>query len=130
VQMEIIVRGRHKNPLYGVGVVSGLLWTLTPRKGFRDTGGGTSANFLHTPARLNKFDTRKLQNWDRADNPFDKLPTALAKPLRRGDLSGRAQAARDMWMDVNKRARPRGQNCMSPIHAHSDSNLKNLESFR
>jgi hypothetical protein len=70
----------------------------------RDTRGGTSADFLHTTACLNKFDTRKMQKLDCADNPLDKLPTETRKPLKLADLSGTAWACRDMLMDVNKRA--------------------------
>jgi hypothetical protein len=70
----------------------------------RDTRGGTSANFLHTTACLNKFDTRKMQKLDCADNPLDKLPTKTRKPLKLADLSGTACASREMLMDVNKRA--------------------------
>jgi hypothetical protein len=70
----------------------------------RDTGGGTSANFLHTPAHLNKFDARQMEKWDCADNPLDKLPTAVRKPLRLDDLSGHAKLSLNMLMDVNKRA--------------------------
>ncbi len=85
-------------------MVCGFLWTLTPRKGLRDTRGGTSANFLHTTARQNNFDARAKQKRDCADNPLDKLPTAARKPLRPDDLSGQAGPSRDMLMDVNKRA--------------------------
>jgi hypothetical protein len=90
--------------LYEHGVVCGFLWTLTPWKGLRDTRGGTTANFVHTPAHQNKFDACPNEKWNRADNPLDKLPTAARKPLRPDDLSGQARPLRDMLMDVNKRA--------------------------
>ncbi len=69
-----------------------------------DTRGGTSANFLHTAARLNKF--AGLPGWKRdcADNPLDKLPTERRKLLKLVDLSQGARSAGDMLMGVNKRA--------------------------
>ncbi|TYO61934.1 hypothetical protein FXV83_35540 [Bradyrhizobium hipponense] len=70
----------------------------------RDTTGGITANFVHTPARRNKFSVRATQNLNCADNPVDRLPTAVRKPLRLDDLSGHAGPSRDMLMDVNKRA--------------------------
>lgn len=85
-------------------MVCGFLWTLTPRKGLRDTRGGTSANFLHTAAHRNKFGALPRGERDCADNPFDKLPTETCKPLKLADLSEAAGSARDMLMDVNKRA--------------------------
>ncbi|MDA9430389.1 hypothetical protein XH88_01020 [Bradyrhizobium sp. CCBAU 51627] len=89
----------------------------------RDITGGISADFLHTTARQNKSGAIPGGKRDCADNPLDKLPTERRKPLKRGGLSEQAQAVRDMLMDVNKRARTRGWNCVSPIHGHSDSNL-------
>ena len=103
VQMEIIVRGRHKNPLYGVGVICGFLWTLTSRKGLCDTRGGTSANFLHITARQNKSEAPPTWKRDGADNPLDKLPTGRRKPLKLADLSNGARTRWDMLMGVNKR---------------------------
>lgn len=110
-------------------MVCGFLWTLTPRKGLRDTGGGTTANFVHTTAPLNKFDAPEMQTRDSADNPLDKLPTDTRKPLKLGDFPEVAKAARDMLMDVNKRPGTCGRNLVSPIHGHIDSNLKNLRFF-
>jgi hypothetical protein len=98
-----MVRGRHKSSLYEGGVVCGFLWTLTPWKGLRDTKGGTSANFVHTTAGLNKFGGRPTRKWDCADNPLDKLPSAARKPLRPDDLSSQPGSSQDMLMDVNKR---------------------------
>jgi hypothetical protein len=69
----------------------------------RDTGGGTSANFLHTTARENKFGAPSKGKWDCADNPLDKLPTETRKPLKLTALSRAARVIRDMLMDVNKR---------------------------
>jgi hypothetical protein len=89
--------------LYEDGVVCGFLWTLTPRKGLRDTRGGTTANFVHTAARQDKFDARARRKRDCADNPLDKLPTETRKPLKLADLSEAAGSIRDMLMDVNKR---------------------------
>lgn len=91
-----------------------------------DTRGGTSANFLHTAAPKNKFAVPPSRELDYADNPFDKLPMERRKPLRLADLSQSARAIRDMLTGVNKRVRTRGWNCVSPIHGHIDSNLKNL----
>ncbi|MBB2734263.1 hypothetical protein ABIF44_005631 [Bradyrhizobium japonicum] len=85
-------------------MVCGFLWTLTPRQGLRDTGGGTSANFLHTTAHRNKFGALPRGERDCADNPFDKMPTETRKPLKLADLSEAAGSVRDMLMDVNKRA--------------------------
>ncbi|MGY4628488.1 hypothetical protein ACVWY3_006244 [Bradyrhizobium sp. USDA 4486] len=89
----------------------------------RDTGGGTSANFLHTAAGQNKSGAQAARKRDCADNPLDKLPTETCKPLKLADLSKVTRARRDMLMDVNKRARTGGRYCVSPIHGHSDSNL-------
>ncbi|MFL6807452.1 MAG: hypothetical protein ACJ8FD_00425 [Bradyrhizobium canariense] len=69
-----------------------------------DTGGGTSANFLHTTAPENNFDALPKGKRDCVDNPLDKLPTETRKPLKLTDLSKAARAIRDMLMDVNKRA--------------------------
>jgi hypothetical protein len=69
-----------------------------------DTRGGTSADFLHTTARQNKFSVSPSEKRDCADNPLDKLPTETRKPLKPGGLSEVARAVRDMLMDVNKRA--------------------------
>jgi hypothetical protein len=69
-----------------------------------DTGGGTSANFLHTTAPENNFDALPKGKRDCADNPLDKLPTETRKPLKLVDLSKAARAIRDMLMNVNKRA--------------------------
>ncbi|PDT89351.1 hypothetical protein CO669_14535 [Bradyrhizobium sp. Y36] len=84
----------------------------------RDTGGGTSANFLHTAARQNK--SSSLPRWKRdcVDNPLDKLLINTRKPLGPADLSEIVAPVLDMWKDVNKRARTRAWNCMSPIHRH------------
>jgi hypothetical protein len=68
-----------------------------------DTGGGTSANFLHTTAPENNFDALPKGKRDCVDNPLDKLPTETRKPLKLTDLSKAATAIRDMLMDVNKR---------------------------
>ncbi|WP_245453700.1 hypothetical protein [Bradyrhizobium sp. AC87j1] len=102
--MEIIVRGWHENSLDEGGVICGFLWSLTSRKGLRDTRGGTSANFLHTAARQDKSGALAPGKRDCADNPLDKLPTERRKPLKLADLSEVARAIRDMLMDVNKRA--------------------------
>jgi hypothetical protein len=126
VQVEIIVRARHRNSLYGGGADCGFLWSLTPWKGMCDTRDGTTANFLHTAARQNKFARPPPRKRDCADKSLDKLPTGRRKPLRLGDLSERLGSTQDMLMDVNKRAGSHGRNCVSPIHGHSDSNLKNL----
>ncbi|MET4423181.1 hypothetical protein ABIB87_003988 [Bradyrhizobium sp. JR18.2] len=83
-------------------MVCGFLWTLTPRKGLRDTRGGTSANFLHTTAHRNKSGDPLRGKRDCADNPLDKLPTETRKPLKLADLSKAAGSIRDMLMDVNK----------------------------
>ncbi|WP_128928791.1 hypothetical protein [Bradyrhizobium guangxiense] len=69
-----------------------------------DTRGGTSANFLHTAARQNKFVAPAGRELDYADNPFDKLPIERRKPLKLADLSQSARAIRDMLIGVNKRA--------------------------
>jgi hypothetical protein len=69
-----------------------------------DTKGGTTANFLHTTARLNKSDALRRGERDCVDNPLDKLPTDKRKLLSPGRLSERLEAAQDMLMDVNKRA--------------------------
>jgi hypothetical protein len=69
-----------------------------------DTGGGTSANFLHTAARQNKSGASPKGKRDCADNSLDKLPTETRKPLKLADLSQIAAAPRDMLRDVNKRA--------------------------
>jgi hypothetical protein len=69
-----------------------------------DTRDGTSANFLHTAARQNKFAARPPQKRDCADKPLDKLPTRERKPLRPAHLSERQGCMQDMLMDVNKRA--------------------------
>jgi hypothetical protein len=90
--------------LYEGGVVCGFLWTLTPRKGLRDTRGGISADFLHNTARRNKSGGPSREKRDCADNPLDKLPTETRKPLKLADLSQAPKALRDMLMDVNKRA--------------------------
>ncbi|TFV39833.1 hypothetical protein E4K65_39140 [Bradyrhizobium niftali] len=84
----------------------------------RDTRGGTTANFLHTTARENKSGSPPGEERDCADNPLDKLPTGARKPLSPDDLSKRVRPARDMLMDVNKRGRSGGRNCVSPIHRH------------
>ncbi|UPJ46161.1 hypothetical protein IVB40_35445 [Bradyrhizobium sp. 40] len=68
-----------------------------------DTGGGTSANFLHTTAPENNFDAPPKGKRDCVDNPLDKLPTETRKPLKLTDLSKAAKAIRDMLMNVNKR---------------------------
>ncbi|MCK1719672.1 hypothetical protein IVA81_18375 [Bradyrhizobium sp. 141] len=70
----------------------------------RDTRGGTSANFLHTAARLNKFAGLRGRKRDCADNPLDKLPTERRKPLKLADLSEGTRSFGDMLMGVNKRA--------------------------
>lgn len=69
-----------------------------------DTGGGTSANFLHTTACRNKFDARSRGKRDCVDKPFDKLLKEPRKPLTLANLSEAAGAVGDMLMDVNKRA--------------------------
>src|SRR6476646_2796509 len=127
--MEIIVRGRHKNSLYEDGVVCGFLWTLTPRKGLRDTRGGTSANFLHSTARRNNSGSLPSGKWDCADKSLDRLRIKSRKPLSPGDLSGQVGTALDMLMDVNKRSPSGGRYCVSPIHCHLDSDSKNLRFF-
>jgi hypothetical protein len=91
-----------------------------------DTSGGITAKFLHTAARKDKSRVRTRGIRDGADKPLDKLPIVRRKPLMLDDLSGRAEALREMLMDVNKRARAGGWRCVSPIHRHEDSNLKNL----
>jgi hypothetical protein len=91
-----------------------------------DTGGGTSANFLHTTAPENNFDALPKAKRDYADNPLDKLSTETRKPLKLVDLSKATRAIGYMLMDVNKRVATGGLNCVSPIHRHIDSNLKNL----
>ncbi|MGX1318266.1 hypothetical protein AB7M17_001719 [Bradyrhizobium sp. USDA 377] len=88
-----------------------------------DTRDGTSANFLHTAARQNKSGVLPNEKRDCADKPLDKLPTGARKPLKADDLSEQAGPAQKMLMDVNKRARSGGRNCVSPIHGHLDSNL-------
>jgi|GEM_PF-3642110 len=70
----------------------------------RDTRDGTTANFLHTAARQNKFAGRPARKRDYADKPLDKLPTGRRKPLRPGHLFRPARPAQEMLMDVNKRA--------------------------
>jgi len=69
-----------------------------------DTGGGTSANFLHTTAPLNKFAGLPGRKRDCADNPLDKLPMESRKPLKLADLSQGARSVGDMLTGVNKRA--------------------------
>jgi hypothetical protein len=69
-----------------------------------DTGGGTSADFLHSAARQNKSGPLWRRKRDCADNPLDKLTKEMRKPLKPADLSAAAGAIRDMWIDVNKRA--------------------------
>ncbi|QOZ06252.1 hypothetical protein XH96_01035 [Bradyrhizobium sp. CCBAU 51765] len=83
-----------------------------------DTRGGTTANFLHTSARQDKSGTLRRGERDCADNPLDKLPTGNRKLLSPDGLSERLEAALDMLMDVNKRMRSGGRNCVSPIHGH------------
>ncbi|MDD1528485.1 hypothetical protein C7U92_10675 [Bradyrhizobium sp. WBOS7] len=70
----------------------------------RDTGGGTSANFVHTAAPQNKSAAPSGRKWDCADKCLDKLPTESRKSLQPADLSEVRRPRRDMWMDVNKRA--------------------------
>lgn len=101
----------------------GFLWSLTARQGLRDTGGGTSANFLHTPAARNKSAGKSVGKRGWLDKPFDKLPMARRKPLGPEPLSGRGASVREMLRNVNKAARTRGRHCVSPIHGHLDSNL-------
>lgn len=69
-----------------------------------DTGGGTSADFLHIAARQNKSGAWPRGKRECADKPLDKLPKEIRKPLKPGNLSEVARAIRDMWIDVNKRA--------------------------
>ncbi|PSO20366.1 hypothetical protein C7G42_01170 [Bradyrhizobium sp. MOS003] len=69
-----------------------------------DTGGGTSANFLHTTARQNNSAASRYRKWDWADKPLDRLRIKLRKPLSPDYLSGSTGTIRDMLMDVNKRA--------------------------
>jgi hypothetical protein len=69
-----------------------------------DTGGGTSTDFVHTTARQNKSGALPQEKRDYADNPLDKLPKEMRKPLKPADLSEVARVIRDMWIDVNKRA--------------------------
>jgi hypothetical protein len=92
----------------------------------RDTTGGITAKFLHTAARKDKSGVGAGRIRDCADKALDKLPIVRRKPLMPDDLSGPAKAPREMLMDVNKRARAGGWRCVSPIHRHEDSNLKNL----
>lgn len=91
-----------------------------------DSRGGITANFLHTTAPENKFDALPKGKRDWADNPLDKLPTETRKPLKLVDLSKATRGIGYMLMDVNKRVATGGLNCVSPIHRHIDSNLKNL----
>jgi hypothetical protein len=69
-----------------------------------DTSGGISADFVHTTAHQDKSEGLPRGKRDCADNPLDKPPTETRKPLKLANLSKAARAARDMWMDVNKRA--------------------------
>jgi hypothetical protein len=84
----------------------------------RDTAGGTTANFLHTTAHRDKSGSGTKGKRDCADKALDRLSIETRKPLNPGDLSGQAASLRNMLMDVNKRAKNRGQHCMSPIHGH------------
>jgi hypothetical protein len=70
----------------------------------RDTTGGTSANFLHTAARQDKFRHGTKGKRDCADKPLDELSIRTGKPLNPDDLSGQATDPWNMLMDVNKRA--------------------------
>jgi hypothetical protein len=105
--------------LYETGVACGFLWSLTPWKGMCDTGGGTSANFLHTTAPENNFGALPKGKRDCVDNPLDKLPTETRKPLKLTDLSKAAKAIRG-YVDGCEQARVNGRTEMcesnSPSH--------------
>ncbi|CUT09127.1 hypothetical protein BF49_0207 [Bradyrhizobium sp.] len=84
-----------------------------------DTGGGTSANFLHTTALENKFGGLPKGKRDCADNPLDKLPTETRKSLKLTGLSKAARAIRG-YVDGCEQARLNGRTEMcesnSPSH--------------
>jgi hypothetical protein len=84
-----------------------------------DTGGGTTADFLHTAAPENNFDALLKGKRDCVDNPLDKLPTETRKPLKLTALSKAAGAVRG-YVDGCEQARVNGRTEMcesnSPSH--------------
>ena len=81
-------------------VICEFLWSLTARKGLRDTTGGITAKFLHIAARKDKSRARAKRKRDSTGKAFHKLPIISHKSLKMDELSAFVGTAPDMLTDV------------------------------